>query len=167
MILYHGSTDIVTNPQILKSDIGRDFGFGFYTTDIKIQAQRWAERKAKILKKRNIEAFAVLNIYEIDFEIAKDALNINKFEGASMEWLEFVVTCRANSDFKHDYDVVRGNIADDNVGETVSYVMSGIMRKEDAVKRLKFEEINNQICFNSDKALLHLKFVKSEVVGGR
>lgn len=39
--------------------------------------------------------------------------------------------------------IVCGKIANDNVGETVSYVMQGIMRKEDAVERLKFEKINN------------------------
>lgn len=32
MILYHGSVIIVENPQILKNEIGRDFGFAFYTT---------------------------------------------------------------------------------------------------------------------------------------
>ena len=34
MILYHGSTMEVSQPHILKSEIGRDFGFAFYTTDI-------------------------------------------------------------------------------------------------------------------------------------
>ena len=68
-----------------------------------------------------------------------------EFSGASLEWLELVVNCRGNIDFKHGYDIVSGKIANDNVGETVSYVMQGIMRKEDAVERLKFEKINNQI----------------------
>lgn len=35
MILYHGSTVEVQQPRILKSEIGRDFGFAFYTTDIR------------------------------------------------------------------------------------------------------------------------------------
>ena len=38
MILYHGSTMEVSQPRILKSEIGRDFGFAFYTTDIQAQA---------------------------------------------------------------------------------------------------------------------------------
>lgn len=42
MILYHGSTMEVSQPRILKSEIGRDFGFAFYTTDIQSQAERWA-----------------------------------------------------------------------------------------------------------------------------
>ena len=40
MILYHGSTMEVSQPRIFKSEIGRDFGFAFYTTDIQAQAER-------------------------------------------------------------------------------------------------------------------------------
>ena len=58
-------------------------------------------------------------------------------------------------------DIVIGKIANDNVGETVSYVMQGIMRREDAVERLRFEKINNQIAFCTEKALRTLRFVKS------
>ena len=35
----------------------------------------------------------------------------------------------------------------ETIGETVEYVLAGIMRKEDAVERLRFEKINDQICF--------------------
>ena len=31
MILYHGTTMEVREPKILRSEIGRDFGFAFYT----------------------------------------------------------------------------------------------------------------------------------------
>ena len=48
MILYHGGTVEVKEPKILRTDIGRDFGFAFYTTDIQEQAERWALRKARI-----------------------------------------------------------------------------------------------------------------------
>lgn len=52
MILYHGSTVEVQQPRILKSEIGRDFGFAFYTTDIRTQAERWARRRAMIESRR-------------------------------------------------------------------------------------------------------------------
>ena len=54
-----------------------------------------------------------------------------------------------------------GKIANDNVGETVSYVVKGIMRKEDAIERLKFEKINNQIAFCTEKAIKALVFKES------
>lgn len=45
-----------------------------------------------------------------------------------------------------------------------SYVVQGIMRKEDALKRLEFEKINNQNAFCTKKSLQSLKFINSYVV---
>lgn len=66
--------------------------------------------------------------------------------------------------FTLDYDIVCGKIANDNVGETVTYVLQGIMRKEEVVERLKFEKINNQIAFCGEAALNELEFVRSYIV---
>ena len=77
-----------------------------------------------------------------------------------MDWLDMVVQCRTNADYSHGYDIVIGRIANDNVGETVSYVVQGIMRKEDAIERLRFEKINNQIAFCTEKSLKLLTFQK-------
>lgn len=104
---------------------------------------------------------AVVNVYEWDNDVK---LHNKEFEGASLEWLEMVVACRSDLDFSHEFDIVTGKIANDNVGETVSYVLQGIMRKEDAVERLKFEKINNQIAFCTENALKQLTFVKSYTV---
>ena len=38
MIVYHGSAEIVKEPQIITSEKGRDFGFAFYPTEIREQA---------------------------------------------------------------------------------------------------------------------------------
>ncbi len=51
-----------------------------------------------------------------------------------------ILKCRSDNTYSHKYDIVVGKIANDNVGETVSYVLQGIMRKEDAIDRLKFED---------------------------
>lgn len=162
MLVYHGTTLEIRQPKIITTEIGRDFGFAFYTTDIKEQAERWALRRAMILTRKNkTKASAVVNIYERDRDEAYDIL---EFDGASMEWLDMVVSCRSNLSFKHDHDIVIGKIANDNVGETVAYVIHGIMRKEDAIERLKFEKINNQIAFCSENSLNQLKFLRSYIV---
>lgn len=155
MIVYHGSVTVIEHPRIIKNEIGRDFGFAFYTTDIKEQAERWAVRKAKIANRRKKGNKGIVNIYEW-----KDSstLDIRRFSGPSMDWLEMVLKCRSDISFFHDYDIVIGNIANDNVGETISYVMQGIMRKEDALERLKFEKINNQIAFCTEKGLKQLTY---------
>lgn len=65
MKLYHGSVMKISNPGIIKNEIGRDFGFAFYTTDIEEQAKRWAIRKAKIAnRKAETPCKAVINLYE-------------------------------------------------------------------------------------------------------
>ena len=164
MIIYHGTILEIKEPKIIKSETGRDFGFAFYTTDIKEQAVRWAIRKAKIERKKNeakgidVPVKAIVNAYEWS---QTKMLKEKHFEGASMEWLDMVVNCRGNIAFTHSYDIVSGKIANDNVGETVSYVMQGIMRKEDAIERLKFEKINNQIAFCSEESLKELRFIES------
>jgi len=139
MIVYHGSTEVVDSPRIIRTDKCRDFGIGFYTTDIKEQAIRWAQRKLLVAKR----------YYSAD---------------ADYDWLDFVCACRSDNKYQHEYDIVTGKIADDNVGMTVSYVIDKIMRREDAIERLRFEEINNQICFCTEEALRYLKYVKSEKV---
>ena len=165
MILYHGSTLEVQQPRILKSEIGRDFGFAFYTTDIQAQAERWARRRAMIESRRTKkEVLPIVSVYEWDENAAKQ-LQFLKFDGASMEWLDLVVICRSQIDYSHGYDIVEGKIANDNVGETVSYVMQGIMRKEDAIERLRFEQINNQIAFCTEAALRTLHFQNSYICG--
>lgn len=161
MILYHGSDVIVETPKIIKSESGRDFGFGFYTTDIKEQAIRWAFRKARLAQRKGKPYTPYVSIYEFDEENFQK-LNCRHFDTPSFEWLDMVCSCRSNVAFCHGYDIVAGKIANDNVGETVTYVLQGIMRKEDAVERLKFEKINNQICFNTETSLKCLKYIGYE-----
>ncbi|MDR0520090.1 MAG: DUF3990 domain-containing protein [Clostridiales Family XIII bacterium] len=156
--LYHGSVQPVEHPRIIKTEYGRDFGFGFYSTDIFAQAKRWAVRRAKIMSRGGRDAHAIVSEYEFD-EACYGSLSVRHFPNPDMEWLEMVCACRSDISYSHGYDIVTGKIANDNVGETVSYVVQGIMRKEDAIERLKFEKINNQICFCTEHALAYLRFV--------
>ncbi len=162
MIVYHGTTLEIREPRIIKSEIGRDFGFAFYTTDIKEQAERWAKRRAELISRKTKTIVSPLvNVYEWKNDTKSNNL---QFSGASLEWLDMVVRCRSDVNYVHGYDVVCGKIANDNVGETVAYVLRGIMRREDAVERLKFEKINNQIAFCTERSLAQLTFLKSYTV---
>jgi hypothetical protein len=163
MKLYHGSTVIVDAPRIIKTEFGRDFGAGFYATHIKDQAVRWAKRKALIELGKSPSAKAVVSIYEFD-ETNYQNLKVIHFPETSLEWLAMVCACRSNKDYIHGYDIITGKIANDNVGETVSYVVQSIMRPEDALEKLKFERINDQICFASEKALSCLCYTGFEEV---
>jgi len=159
MKLYHGGLVAVESPRIIKSEIGRDFGFAFYTTDIREQAERWAlRRKRTAVRNGSSYARAVVSAFDFDEGNARKKLNFCDFPDVTMDWLDLVVACRTDKSFRHGFDIVTGKIANDNVGETIAYVVAGVMRKEDALERLKFQKINNQLAFCTERALLHLKF---------
>ena len=162
MKLYHGDLIPIEHPKIIQNEIGRDFGFAFYTTDIQEQAERWARRRRRTaVRNGRTDARAIVSVFDFDDEQARRQLIYRDFPEVSMEWLELVVSCRSDTTYRHGFDIVTGKIANDNVGETVSYVIAGIMRKEDAVGRLKFQKINNQLAFCSERALSYLKFCSS------
>ena len=167
MILYHGGLQVVDTPRIIRSEIGRDFGFAFYTTDIRDQAERWALRRRKSAQRNGLSSVrAVVSVYRFDETLARANLRFRDFPEVSMDWLEMVVSCRADTGFSHGFDIVTGKIANDNVGETIAYVLAGVMRKEDALERLRFQKINNQFAFCSEKALSYLSFDSSYFPGG-
>ena len=44
MTVYHGGDTIIEKPKIIKGKNTKDFGYGFYCTIIREQAERWAKR---------------------------------------------------------------------------------------------------------------------------
>lgn len=47
ILVYHGSNVIIETPQILENGFYKDFGYGFYCTNMEKQAKRWALTKRK------------------------------------------------------------------------------------------------------------------------
>jgi len=159
MMIYHGGTDIVDKPKIIRQYMGRDFGVGFYTTSIRDQAVKWAIRQARYRRKEE----AILNYYEIDDSVFR-ILNVKTFYGYEMDWLDFVLSCRQNPYFEHEHDIVIGKVANDDIGETVQAVVDGLTSREFALSKLKFMYANDQICFSTDESLNYLKFISDERV---
>lgn len=156
MILYHGSDVEVKNPKIIKSEKGRDFGCAFYLTPIKEQAERMAKRKQRM----NKSASAIVSVFEFN-EKETNNLKYKSFKNPDLEWLDMIIECRTNPSFSHGYDIVEGKIADDSVGETILFVIDGVIKKVDALERLKFQKINSQIAFCSEESLKLIMFTNS------
>lgn len=96
-------------------------------------------------------------VYQYLFRQTED-LKIKHFHALDAEWLEFIKNNRLNGGIQHSYDVVIGPVADDNTMENVQLYMSGILKTEEAVDRLRYNKVNNQVSFHTQKALKHLIF---------
>ena len=162
MKLYHGSIVIVKNPNLRQGRANTDYGKGFYTTVDFDQAARWA----LIRRNRLGDGNAVVSVYEVDDNMLNDGkLNIMEYNGATKDWLDFVVANRRFAPM-HDYDVVLGPVANDNLYATISLYENGELSAEAAVVQLKTHVLFNQVSFHTDKALSQLRFVKAIVVEG-
>ena len=144
MLIYHASDLIVNCPDTVHSRQNLDFGKGFYATELREQAERYAQRF--VLKKRQ----GIINVY--DYNPADD-LNVLSFDGYNEEWLDFVAACRMGKDLYLKYDVVCGGVANDRIFNTLDLYFSNQMTKEEALKRLIFEKPNQQYCFVSQAAI--------------
>lgn len=85
-----------------------------------------------------------------------DDLKIKHFAALDQEWLEFIKENRTKGSIQHSYDVVMGPVADDNTMETVQLYLSGILKAEEAVERLRYSKVNNQVSFHTPFALEYL-----------
>lgn len=151
LILYHGSNIAFDQIDLSKSHNRRDFGRGFYCTILENQASEWAHR----LYMRNLSGGEY--VYQYIFHQTDD-LKIKHFHSLDAEWLEFIKNNRVKGGIQHPYDVVIGPVADDNTMETVQLYMSGILKAEEAVERLRYSKVNNQVSFHTPLALKQLKF---------
>ena len=108
----------------------------------------------------NKSTSAIVSVFEFN-EKEVSNLKYKLFKNPDLEWLDMIIECRTNPSFNHGYDLVEGKIADDSVGETILFVIDGVIKKEDALERLKFQKINSQIAFCTDKSLELLEFTNS------
>ena len=156
MILYHGSYLEIDTPDLRHSRLNVDFGRGFYVTPLYEQALKWCNK----FKRRGQDG--IISHYKYD-KCRETELKILKFDSYSEEWLDFVLNCRSGKDTSN-YDLVVGGVANDKVFNTVELFFDGLIDKREAIKRLRYEKPNQQICFRTEKALSLLHFEGSEQI---
>ncbi len=146
MILYHGSNQLVMMPDVTHSKSYLDFGRGFYLTTYRNQAERWAMRKF------NREGgTAQLNVFETTKPF--DEYRVKNFKDADEEWLDFVCDCRDGALIYQTYDVIVGNVADDDVFKTIDMYRRGLWDKQRTLAELRYYKANNQYCFVTQRAI--------------
>ena len=160
MKLYHGSVVSVKNPNLRQGRPNTDYGKGFYTTVDFDQAERWS----RIRRDRAGGGKAAVSVYEAgDDLLQRKDFRIMEYNGATKEWLDFVVANRRYAPL-HDYDIVLGPVANDNLYATISLYENGELSAEAAVVQLKTHILFNQVSFHTDRALSQLNFVESIIV---
>lgn len=157
MRLYHASTVVVDHPDTVHSRPNLDFGCGFYLTAMRDQAVRYAER----FTRRGKPAF--VSEYELDEDTP--GFSVKRFEGYDEEWLDYVALCRHGGVPEQQFDAVEGGVANDKVFNTVDLYFAGVITKQEALGRLKYEHPNHQMCIlNGEMLECHLHFIKGERV---
>ena len=151
MTLYHGSLEIVEKSQILLANRPLDFGTGFYTTTGLQQARRWV----KLRMEQNNAKVGYINIYEYT---PKKGLRTRLFRSANEAWVDLVHANRTVQDYNHDYDIVTGPVANDNVYLSFNLYESGIISKRELIRRLKTYKLVDQLLFHTEQSLATLKY---------
>ena len=146
LTIFHGSNVVVESPKILVMGFYKDFGYGFYCTSLEKQAQKWA-----ISKKED----SIVSVYHQP----NLALKIKTFPTMTEEWLDFVVNCRRG--IPHNYDIVEGPMADDQIWDYIEDLMDGTITKEAFWVLVKFKFPTHQIVFCTPESLSTLTFERS------
>lgn len=160
MLLYHGSNVIVERPRLIKQNRFLDFGFGFYTTTNREQAESFAQKVA--FKRKNGQPS--LNIYQLDDSVAFKQCTLLSFSNPDEDWLDFVAANRQGNYHGKQYDLIYGPVANDDVYRTITLYLTGVLSKEQTIEALKIRQLFNQLVFASNKALSYLKFEGSELL---
>ncbi len=168
MLLYHGSNTDIRSIDLAMCRPYKDFGRGFYLTELKDQAEKMAKRVAKIYGGNPI-----VNVYEItDSFFEKAALNIRKFSGTpSEEWARFVMNNRSRSftdysnsecNLDNKYDIVVGPVADDDMAMLFRQYQNEIITFENLISGMTFRKTTNQYSFHTERSIALLRKVGVE-----
>lgn len=163
MILYHGTNIDIKEISLSLCRPSKDFGRGFYTTDILEQAQNMAVRVSRIYG-----GSPIVNIYSIsDDFLTLPNLYIKNFGNiASVEWALFVMNNRNRNfnDYRSEncnldckYDIVHGPIADDTMTTLFRLFQEELLSLEMLTKGMIYREATSQYSFHTERAVHLLK----------
>ena len=89
-------------------------------------------------------------------------LKIKEFTVMTEEWLDFIINCRSGK--KHEYDIVIGAMADDQVYNYINDLINGAITREAFWELAKFRHPTHQIAFCTEEALKCIRFVGAKEI---
>lgn len=159
MRLYHGSLEIVERPEIRQSTRTLDFGNGFYTTTSESQAKEWVVRRCKSQQVRR----GYVNVYNFDEQKAEN-LQVLNFDSPNNDWIDFVMSNRMRKSFIHDYDIVKGPVANDRVYAAFSLFEDGFLSRVQLIEELRTYNLVDQVLFHTEQSLETICFFNAKLV---
>ncbi len=153
MILYHGSNTKIEKIDLSKCRPYKDFGKGFYLTEIREQAEKMASRTAHIY-----EGEPIVTEFEFD-ESALSKLSVKQFDGPNEEWALFVLANRSKEHEQptHSYDIVIGPVADDDIAQLFRNFNDGYINLTMLIEGLKYKKVSSQYFFHTEAAIKYLR----------
>ena len=154
MKLYHGTNIDFDVIDLTKSNKHKDFGQGFYLTNIRSQAEELSIKKSRLFG-----GYPVIQEYTFDESILNsNELKVLQFDSPTTEWAEFIFKNRNRDiNFKHDYDIVIGPIANDGVAYLLGRYEEGTLSIEELTKKLDYKKLNSQYFFGTEQSIKYLK----------
>lgn len=155
MKLYHGSNQPIVDIDLSKGQKHKDFGQGFYTTHLHEQAVYWSKRIAD-----RFGGTPTVTEFEFDLDAAiADGLNVKTFLQPDREWALFVMANRRQDEqeFRHDYDIVIGPVADDRMARLFGLYDMEIIDLDAVVAGLIYKDLNSQYFFATERSLNYIK----------
>ena len=141
------------------SNVGKDFGHGFYLTVYEQHAIRQAQRRTEMEN----SGIPIVTQYQFDESVlSSDKLKVKVFNGYSSGWADFVLMNRQNRSREqvHPYDVVVSPIANDAVGYQIRRFIGGIINKDQMLEQLKYmKESSIQYFFGTENAIQYLSLL--------
>jgi hypothetical protein len=162
MKVFHGSHIRIDVIDLALCKPYKNFDKGFYVTKIHSQAKAWADRTGR---ERGTEGVVtVFNFCEAAY--LHWQFQTLRFEGYTGEWLDFIVKNRDRQDLvpAHDYDLVEGPVADDDIAGQIEKFLSGRIAKAIFLEELQFRVPTHQICFCTQRSLQALERIDPETV---
>lgn len=159
MTLFHGSDKSVITPTIPISEIGREFGIGFYTYPTREPAEEQAFRKVK-------QAFFLdhphptVSCYRFDLDTARQELKVIELPCFDAQWLEFIMRCYTDIHFVHRYDIVVGNMVTAEAGGLLTAYRQKQITQTVLLQELQSVPAVTQICFSTARSLELLKYIE-------
>ena len=162
MILFHGSNVEIDVVDLRKCRPNKDFGQGFYLTDIPEQALKMAKRVVRIYGGEPVVTYFDVNMDAL----LSGELSTRVFEKPDIAWATFVMNNRSRSfsdrnspecNLAKQYDVVVGPVANDDLALLFRQFEEGFISIETLTKEMTFKQLTNQYSFHTQRAVNQLK----------